>query len=85
MIVREMDRYTLRQMFLPSEYREKLGKVKSIIRRITGKNVTIETAVMCLIDEFNNMHAENQEAETQDADKKDAAVINCDKKEVGNE
>lgn len=55
-MITEYDRYTLRQLVLPREYREKLENVKRRIRMLTGRNVSMETAMMCLIDEFINAH-----------------------------
>lgn len=78
MELREYDRYTLRQMVLPVGYREKLEHVKRRIRMLTGRNVSTETVIMCLIDEFVSMHGITEMQKSEVLNEKNM-------KEVGNE
>jgi hypothetical protein len=50
--------YNLRQLQLPREYQLRLHKVKHKIALITGKVQSIETVIMCLIDEFLNQNCD---------------------------
>jgi hypothetical protein len=51
-----LPRYNLRQLQLPTEYQLRLQQVKRRIALITGKVPSIETIIMCLVDEFINAH-----------------------------
>lgn len=56
MELRTLRRYSLRQLQLPEEYQQKLYLVKRRIASITGKGPTAEETIMCMIDEFLNLH-----------------------------
>lgn len=56
MKVRPIRRFIYRQLILPEEYQQKLIRVKQIIQEFTTYKPTSETTLMCLIDEFLNIH-----------------------------
>lgn len=61
MEIREYERYTVRQVVLPIEYRNKLEHVKRRIRMITGSTASTEITMMCLIDEFLSAHVKEED------------------------
>lgn len=65
-MISDYERYTLRQMTLPIEYKRKMEHVKRTIRMITGRNVSTEITLMCLIDEFINAHEADHGAADMD-------------------
>lgn len=56
MQVRSMRRFVYRQLILPQEYQEKLLSVKRIIQEYTHHKPSSEETLMCMIDEFLNLH-----------------------------
>ena len=61
MIYIEPQRYSFRQLILPEDYRKKMIEVKQIIHGHTGVKPSSTTALMCMIDEFINMHDRKEE------------------------
>lgn len=59
MNLKTLPNYNLRQLQLPREYQLRLQAVKHRIALITGKVPSIQTIIMCLIDEFLNLHGDD--------------------------
>ena len=56
MITNNPQRYVFRQLVLPVEYQQKIITIKQVIHEITGSRPSSEVLIMCLIDEFLNLH-----------------------------
>ena len=68
MQINPMRRFIYRQLILPQEYQQKLIRVKQIIQEYTHHKPSSEVTLMCLIDEFLNLHFESADSETADID-----------------
>lgn len=67
MQVRSMRRFVYRQLILPQEYQEKLLSVKRIIQEYTHHKPSSEETLMCMIDEFLNLHGEGEDQSGMEA------------------
>lgn len=62
-------RFVYRQLILPQEYQQKLIRVKQIIQEYANHKPSSEVTLMCLIDEFLNLHVGGPDSETVDDDR----------------
>lgn len=75
MQVKQNRRFVYRQLILPEEYQQKLQRVKQIIAEFTYHKPSSEVTLMCLIDEFINLHdGESRREETSEPHSEDLAT-----------